>query len=150
MDKSRGQIGKITRIIEDNVYQLLHSNPRGSCEIKKVQLFAKKIAQPTRVQGPMITAWCPNLHVAIVDPKAVERLTSGIIMIDTGAALTLLSQEFARTHNLTIKPIQDPFPVRNASGGDCEVIGKTDLTMVLGRELELTLVDVTVHKADFY
>ena len=98
----------------------------------------------------MITAWCPNLHVAIRDPKAVGRLTSGIIMIDTGAALTLLSQEFAKVHNLTIKPIQNSFPVRNASGGDCEVIGKTDLTMILGRELEFTLVDVTVHKADFY
>ena len=98
----------------------------------------------------MITAWCPNLHVAIRDPKAVGRLTSGIIMIDTGAALTLLSQEFAMVHNLTIKPIQNSFPVRSASGGDCEVIGKTDLTMILGRELELTLVDVTVHKADFY
>ena len=71
-------------------------------------------------------------------------------MIDTGAALTLLSQEFAKVHNLTIKPIQNSFPVQNTSGGDCEVIGKTDLTMILGRELELTLTDVTVHKADFY
>ena len=136
--------------MEDKVYQLLHASPKGSCEIKKVQILSNPIPQPQRIAGPMITPWCPNLHIGIRDSKTPDRLTLGIDMIDTGAALSLVTQEFTKVHNLQVRPEQDPFPVKNASGGDCEVIGRTDFTMVLGRDLELTLVDVTVHRATFY
>ena len=69
--------------------------------------------------------------------------TKGNAMIDTGAAITLLTKKWADTHELKITP-KDNKKVTGASGSPVVMLGVTSFTMRLSPTLEIDVADVGV------
>ena len=54
--------------------------------------------------------------------------TKGHMMVDTGAAVTLVTKVWAETHGLKISP-STGVTIRGASGQAVEVVGTTQMTL---------------------
>ena len=64
------------------------------------------------------------------DPEAtaVVQATKGNMMVDTGAAVTLVTKAWADVHGLRISPPQG-VSIRGAAGHSVEVVGTTQMTL---------------------
>lgn len=73
----------------------------------------------------------------------------GHMMIDTGAAVTLVTKAWAEAHGLRINSAVE-VPIRGASGTEVTTVGTTSMTIQLAPTLELDVTDVAVSEGDFY
>jgi Aspartyl protease len=84
----------------------------------------------------------PYLAVGI---KGGTRPGRGKIMVDTGAAFTMMTLAVARMFGLTVR--EDPAVYSVASGSSAPLVGITDFTLQVSDELELVMSSVRVSKA---
>jgi hypothetical protein len=75
--------------------------------------------------------------------------TKGHMMIDTGAAVTLVTTKWASDHGLRVNDGKK-LSIRGAGGGNVKVLGTTAFTVQLTPTLEVDLADVIVSEGDFY
>ena len=70
-------------------------------------------------------------------------------MVDTGAAITLLTKKWADIHGLTIKEKAAEY-ILGANGMAFKIVGTTSMTLLLAPTLELDVVNVAICSGDFY
>ena len=75
--------------------------------------------------------------------------TKGLIMVNKGAAITLLTKKWADTHSLTIKEKADKY-TSGTNGMVAKIIGTTSITLLLVPTLELDVANITVCSGNFY
>src|SRR5512138_596618 len=68
----------------------------------------------------------------------------GRVMVDTGAAFTMITLEGTRTFGLKVTPVTAAFSV--ASGDTVTLLGTTNLTLQVHDQLQLVLSGVRVHQ----
>ena len=71
------------------------------------------------------------------------------MMVDTGAAVTLVTKLWAETHGLKVSPTTG-VTIRGADGQVLEVAGTTQMTLQLSPTLEVDVTGVTVSSGNFY
>lgn len=70
-------------------------------------------------------------------------------MVDTGAAMTLVTEAWAKAHGLKVS--EGPaVEVTGAGGAKITIIGNTSMTVQLATGLEVDVTGVTVQQAPFY
>ena len=126
--------------------------PNGSATIKQVRKAAGKLLMAKSVASPPHPMHQPHLEVAI-QPTGVEKTkqisTKGHAMIDTGAAVTLVTQAWATAHGLKVTQGKK-ISVKGAGGAAIPVLGYTQFTMQLTPTLEVDLSGVIVAEGQFY
>lgn len=75
--------------------------------------------------------------------------TKGYMMVDSGAAITMITKKWAEAHGLRISP-SSKVNVKGAAGQDVNVVGTTALTVQLTPTLEVDLAEVLVSEGEFY
>lgn len=73
----------------------------------------------------------------------------GHAMIDTGAAVTLVSRKWAEAHGLPITPTSG-VQIVGAGGSPVQVVGTTSMAVRLTRSLEVDVSNVTVSEGKTY
>ncbi len=81
--------------------------------------------------------------------KALLGATGGHMMVDTGAAVTLVTKRWAEAHGLKVSPTSG-VAIKGAAGHAVEVVGTTSFTVQLAPTLEVDVAGVTVSAGDFY
>ncbi len=71
------------------------------------------------------------------------------MMVDTGAAVTIVTTAWAEAHGLKVKEGHN-FAVRSASGEGMKIQGTTSFTVQITPMLELDLANITVQEGSFY
>ena len=71
------------------------------------------------------------------------------MMVDTGAAVTIVTEKWATAHGLRITPGKK-IQIRGAGGANVETLGTATFTVQVSPTLELDLSDVVVSVGDFY
>ena len=69
-------------------------------------------------------------------------------MVDTGAAITLLTKKWADAHGLTVKEKAAKY-ILGANGTVVKIIGKTSMTLLLVPILELDMANITICLGNF-
>lgn len=106
--------------------------------------------------------WQPHIEVAVAPlgggqpskweddaAKTVTTATKGSMMVDTGAAVTLVTSAWAKAHGLKVSP-SSGVTVRGAAGQALTIVGTTSMTLQLAPTLEMDVADVTVAAGDCY
>jgi len=70
-------------------------------------------------------------------------------MVDTGAAVTIVTEKWAAAHGLRVTPGKK-INIRGAGGAEVETLGVTTFTVQVSPTLELDLSEVVVSVGDFY
>ena len=106
--------------------------------------------------APPAPAAQPHIKVAVMPTGASSKWedkkpapTKGHVMLDTGAALTLVSTKWAASHGLKTTEGK-ALEVKGAGGSNITVLGVTAFTIQLTPTLELDLSNVAVSEGDFY
>ena len=71
------------------------------------------------------------------------------MMVDTGAAVTIVTEKWAAAHGLRVVPGKK-IQIRGAGGANVETLGTATFTVQVSPTLELDLSDVVVSVGDFY
>ena len=71
------------------------------------------------------------------------------MMVDMGAATTLLMKKWAGAHGLTIKEKAAEY-ILGANGTLVRILGMTSMTLLLVPTLELDMANIAVCLGDFY
>ena len=71
------------------------------------------------------------------------------MMVDTGAAVTIVTDKWAAAHGLRVTPGKK-INIRGAGGAEVETLGVTTFTVQVSPTLELDLSKVVVSVGDFY
>ena len=134
----------------------------GALTIAQVRKATGKLlaAKPVPVAPSMYHQ--PHIEVAIAplgggatskweEPSAQKTVTAtkGSVMIDTGAAVTLVTKCWAEAHGLKVTP-PSGVNIRGAAGMAVEVVGLTSMTMQLSPTLEVDVTNVLVSAGEFY
>ena len=69
-------------------------------------------------------------------------------MVDTGAAVTIVTEKWAAAHGRRTTP--GKIQIRGAGGANVETLGTATFTVQVSPTLELDLSDVVVSVGDFY
>ena len=83
----------------------------------------------------------------VVQPRG--EAIQGLIMVDTGAPITLLTKKWADAHGLTVKEKMDKY-ILDANGMGVKIVGTTSMTLLLVPTLELDVANIAVCSGDFY
>ena len=149
-------VNKVATKIEDAVPGVMSNapaatpvgTPNGSAMIKQVRRAVGKLLSAKSVASPPHPMQQPHLEVA-VQPTGVEKAkqvsTKGHLMVDTGAAVTLVTQAWANAHGLKISQGKK-INVKGAGGTAIPVVGQTQFTLQLTPTLEVDLVGVLVSE----
>ena len=70
-------------------------------------------------------------------------------MVDTGAAITLLTKKWADAHGLTMKEKVAEY-ISGTNGTMVKIVGTTSMTLLLAPTLEIDVANVAVCLGDFY
>ena len=70
-------------------------------------------------------------------------------MVDTGAAITLLTKKWADAHGLPVREKAAEY-ILGANGTAVKIIGTTSMTLLLAPTLEVDVSNVAVCLGDFY
>ena len=70
-------------------------------------------------------------------------------MVDTGAAITLLTKKWADTHGLPVREKAAEY-ISGANGTAVKIIGTTSMTLLLAPTLEIDVSNVAVCLGNFY
>ena len=81
--------------------------------------------------------------------NTVVAATKGTMMVDTGAAVTLVTKAWADAHGLKVSP-PSGIAIRGAAGHSVEVVGTTSMTIQLAPTLEVDVANVTISAGEFY
>ena len=71
------------------------------------------------------------------------------MIVDTGAAITLLIKKWADAHGMTIKE-KAPEYVSGTNGMVVKIMGTTSMTLLLVPTLELDVANITICSGNFY
>ena len=71
------------------------------------------------------------------------------MMVDMGAAITLLTKKWVDAHSLTMKEKVAKY-ILGANGTAVKIIGTTSITLLLAPTLEVDVSNVAVCSGDFY
>ena len=71
------------------------------------------------------------------------------MMVNTGAAITLLMKKWADAHGLTVKEKVAEY-ISGANGMAVKIVGMTSITLLLEPTLELDVANVAIFSGDFY
>jgi hypothetical protein len=71
------------------------------------------------------------------------------MMVDSGAAITMITKKWAETHKLRISPSTN-VNIKGAAGNNVGIIGTTAFSVQLSPTLEMDLAEVLVSEGDFY
>ena len=74
--------------------------------------------------------------------------TKGLMMVDMGAAITLLIKKWADAHGLTMKEKEAEY-ISGANRMAVKIVGMTSMTLLLAPTLELDVANVAVCLDDF-
>lgn len=163
----------VARKVENNVRDLLvaaaspSSRPaptaaQGSMVIKQVRRAAGKIhaAREAPASASPVSSQ-PHIEVAVTatgetKPSKWEDAapttatpTRGHMMIDTGAAVTVVTKAWADAHGLRVSA-PSGVSIRGAGGMELSVVGTTSMTLQLSATLEVDVTEVTVSAGSFY
>ena len=75
--------------------------------------------------------------------------TKGVMMMDTGASITLVTRKWAKTHGLMITQVSG-ISITCANGAPVDMVGTCSMMVQLSLTLELDVEDVNVSSGDFY
>jgi hypothetical protein len=78
----------------------------------------------TFADGGVITETQPTLEVGVIGGATPGR---GRVMLDTGAAFTMMSSEVARRFGLEVRPRSATFTVAN--GATAHIVGEVDFVL---------------------
>lgn len=114
-------------------------------------LAARSVASPpSPIQQPHIeVAVQPQNQGPSKWEEGKPSPTKGHLMVDTGAAVTIVTQKWAAAHGLRVtagRKVQ----IRGAGGANVETLGTTAFTLQLSPTLEIDLADVVVSEGNFY
>ena len=70
-------------------------------------------------------------------------------MVDTGAAITLLTKKWADAHGLPVREKAAEY-ISGANGTAAKIIDTTSMTLLLAPTLEVDVSNVAVCSGDFY
>ena len=70
-------------------------------------------------------------------------------MVDTGAAITLLTKKWVDAHGLPVREKAAEY-ISGANGTAVKIIGTTSMTLLLAPTLEIDVSNVTVCSGNFY
>ena len=70
-------------------------------------------------------------------------------MVDTGAAITLLTKKWVDAHGLTIKEKAVRY-ISGANGTMVKIVGTTSMTLLMAPTLEIDVSNVTICLRNFY
>ena len=133
----------------------------GSLNIKQVRRPSGKLHAAKSVAPATTSFQQPHIEVAVMplgggatskwddSSSATPQLTKGNLMVDTGAAVTLVTKAWAVAHGLKISS-PPGISINGASGQSVEVVGTTQMTIQLTPTLEVDVNNVTVSSGDFY
>ena len=71
------------------------------------------------------------------------------MMVDMGAAITLLTKKWADAHSLTVKEKAAEY-ISDANGIAVKIVGTTSTTLLLVPTLELDMANIAVCLGNFY
>ena len=71
------------------------------------------------------------------------------MMVDTGAAITLLMKKWADAHGFTMKEKAAKY-ILGANGMAFKIVGMTSMTLLLVPTLDLDMANIAVCSGDFY
>ena len=71
------------------------------------------------------------------------------MIVDTGAAITLLMKKWVDTHGLPMKEKAAKY-ISGANGTMVKIIGTTSMTLLLAPTLEINVLNVAVSWGNFY
>ena len=71
------------------------------------------------------------------------------MVVDMGAAITLLMKKWADAHGLTVKEKVAEY-ILGTHGTSVKIVGMTSMTLLLAPTLELDVANVAIYLGDFY
>ena len=71
------------------------------------------------------------------------------MMVNTGAAITLLIKKWVDTHGLTVKEKAAEY-ISGANGTAVKIVGMTSMTLLLVPTLEIDVANVAICLGNFY
>ena len=71
------------------------------------------------------------------------------MMVNTGAAITLLMKKWADAHGLTIKEKAAEY-ISGTNGTAFKIVGMTSITLLLAPTLEIDMANITICSGNFY
>ena len=80
-------------------------------------------------------------------PKADATL--GLMMVDTGAAITLLIKKWVDAYSLAVKEKVTEY-ILGTSGTSIKIVGMNTMTLLLAPTLQLDMSNVAVCSGNFY
>lgn len=120
------------------------SSVPGSCVIKQVRRASGKLvaAKPVSAAQSASSPLQPHISVSVAplgganqpskwedeSSKTTVAASKGVMMIDTGAAVTLVTKAWADAHGLQIRP-SSGIAIRGASRQSISVVGTTSMTV---------------------
>jgi Aspartyl protease len=116
-----------------------------------VRKAAGKLLSAKSIASPLHLTPQPHLEIA-VQPLGVEKskqiVTKGHVMVDTGAAVTMVTQAWATAHGLKVTPGKK-INLRGAGGASIPTVGVSTFTLQLTPTLEVDL-NVLVSEGNIY
>lgn len=82
--------------------------------------------------------------------KAKQIATKGHVMIDTGAAVTMVTKTWAEAHGLKVTTGNKKVNIKGAGGATIPTVGVAAFTLQLTPTLEIDLANVLVSEGSFY
>ena len=70
-------------------------------------------------------------------------------MVDTGAAITLLTKKWADAHGLPVRERAAEY-ILGANGTTVKIVGTTSMTLLVVPTLEIDVSNVAVYSGNFY
>ena len=121
--------------------------PKDVCPHIRVSVYANK---PSSKWGSSSQAH--QVHVmSDVERKLSSKLTTGYMMVDTGASITILSQKWCAVHGVQVMTTKNKPSVYAANGTAISITGTASFTLRLSPSLEIDLADVAVQDCgDYY
>ena len=71
------------------------------------------------------------------------------MMVNMGAAITLLMKKWVDTHDLLVKEKAAEY-ISGANGTSVRIVGMTSITFLLVPTLEMDMVNIAICLCDFY
>lgn len=107
-------------------------------------MSAKKIASTS-----LPSEFQPYISVAVSISSTTKEFTLGILFVNTGVAISLVSKKWCNLYELTIK-MNSGATINSAFSEALDIVGTASMVVVLAPTLKVDLGEVAVSLEDFY
>ena len=75
--------------------------------------------------------------------------TKGLLMVDMGAAITLLTKKWVDAHGMPVREKASKY-ISGTNGTAVKIVGTTSMTLLLAPTLEIDVSNIAVCSGSFY